>query len=315
VTPSREHATTRAKRSIAGARALYREGLLGESHAYLSGALEALLEAWRVEPLPAAAAADVSSTRAGDTAPKEDVAPGEATAPAEVAEAAAPSEPSVVDGEQQALAAIEWAGYRNVARLRKAAAAIHELGQDQVTSLGRVEWIWAEIERLARFSERRFAPPAAQKRARVRRFVLAGSALLLVVAVVMVLWARPRVVASASYSQEYPAYQAYDGVDSSEWLLPESSQGWIELRLRNPRSVRVVRLLNAHNRDRAAERVRVTAYVGDKAVGSAEGKFKGIMEKRSALDLTIKASGVTKVRVEILSFFGRGGGLSEIELR
>lgn len=290
----------RAKRAVAAARALYREGLLSESHASLVKAFDALLEAWRPEP-----AAVVPTDGEGDAAEP-------APEPADVAE------PIVADAEEQALAAIEKAGYRRMARLRQARTTARELGTEPVTSLGRVEWIWAEIERLTRFSQRQFLTPAAAKRLRIRRIALAGTALVILAVVIGILWARPRIAASATFSTEHPAYHVYDGVDSTEWLLPEASAGWVELRLRSSRTIKTVRLVNCHNRyymDRAAEKVRVTAYAGGKQVGTAEGKFKGIVEKRSTLDLNIKASGVTRVRVEIQSWFGRGGGLSEIELR
>jgi hypothetical protein len=296
MTPFREQAVTRSRRSISAARALYREGLLSESHTYMANALHALLEAWRPE--------------APETPPEEAEKDGDAdeSAPKAVE----------VDPDANALAAIEAAGYRKASRLRKAAAAVRAADTGTRTSLARVEWIWAEVARLARFSERKFASPAAQKRARIRLFVTVGLSALVVLAIIAVLWWRPRVVASATFGSEHPAYQVFDGVDSTEWLLPETSPGWVELRFRAARNVRVVRLVNAHNRyymDRASERVRVTAYAGGESLGSAEGKFKGIVEKRSTLDLALNASGVTRLRVEVLSYFGRGGGLAEIEFR
>jgi hypothetical protein len=287
VTPALEQAVSGSTRAVAAARALYREGLLSESHDYLARALERLVEAWRPEPEPT------------DDAP-------------------APTDTAPADPEEQALRAIEAAGYPKMPRLRQAFAAVRKGHENPVGSLSSVEWIWAELSRLARFSRRHLRKPTEQKRARIRTLVLAGSALVLLLVVVAVLWARPRVDASGTFSPEHPSYHAFDGVDSSEWLLPETSPGWLDLKFRSPRDVRTVRLVNAHNRyymDRAAERVRVTAFAGGKALGSAEGRFKGIVEKRSTLDLAIQASGVTRLRVEVLSWHKRGGGLAEIELR
>jgi hypothetical protein len=278
----REEVVSRSARSVVAARALYREGLLSESHQHMTSAFASLLESWRPE------------------------------APASEGTEALP------DAEDRALAAIEAAGYARISRLREAISAARELESGTVVSLGRVESIWTEIERLARFSRRRFRTPADAKRLRVRRLAVAGVATLATIAVLVTLWMRPRVDASATFSPEQPPSNAFDGVDSTEWLLPDGVPGWVELKFRSPRKVRSVRVVNVHNRyymDRASERVRVTAYAGRAVVGTAERRFKGIVEQRSTQDFKLEASGVTHLRVEVLSFFGRGGGVAEIELR
>jgi hypothetical protein len=278
----REQVVSRSNRSIAAARALYREGLLSESHQHMANAFATLLESWR---------------------PESPASEGTALPP---------------DAEDRAIAAIEAAGYPRIARLRKSIAAIRELDSGDVMSLGRVESIWTEIERLARFSRRRFRSPADAKRLLVRRLAVAGVATLAMIAALVALWIRPRIDASATFSPEQPPSNAFDGVDSTEWLLPDGVPGWVELKFRSPRSIRNVRVANVHNRyymDRASERVRVTAYAGQAVVGTAERRFKGIVEQRSTQDFKLEASGVTRLRVEVLSFFGRGGGFAEIDLR
>jgi hypothetical protein len=59
----------------------------------------------------------------------------------------------------------------------------------------------------------------------------------------------------------------------------------------------------------------VTAFSAAGPVGTAEGRFVGISEKRSVLDLPVEARDVTHLRVEVLSHFGGGGALAEVEVR
>jgi hypothetical protein len=172
-------------------------------------------------------------------------------------------------------------------------------------------------ERLAAFTARRLRSPA-QRRARARRRLaigLLGAAALAVVGISI--WRRPLVSASAVYSTQFPASQAADGLTATEWLLPDGQTGWLELGFRAPRDLRQVRLHNAHNRtynDRATRRFRVTAFAGVRPLASAEDEFDGIISSDPERRVALGARGVTRVRVEILSHFGRGAGLAEVDV-
>ena len=101
------------------------------------------------------------------------------------------------------------------------------------------------------------------------------------------------------------ASRRYDGV-------------WIDVMFPTARSVHSVRLVNSHNlfyADRAARAVRVTAFAGPNEAASVEGSFARLTQERSVLDLPLEAKGVTRVRVELLSYFKTGGGLAEVEVR
>jgi hypothetical protein len=279
-------AVAQARRAVAAGLALWREGLIAESHVYMVEALRAAVGAW---------------------------SPADSVSPSSVPEAAVASTPPPAEA---ALRALGRAGYPSVDRLRTALSApVSKAGGETRPEL---DWIWDEVERLCRFTLRRLTP----KRTRRRRRLYGGATLAALVIVVVLIAANllgaPSVTASGSYALEpHPPSYALDGMAASEWLLPDGAAGWLEIAFRSPRRVHSVRLLNSHNRyfmDRASERVRVIAFSDQWPVATAEGRFDRINIERSALDLPLDAEKVTRLRVEILSYFRTGGGLAEIEV-
>jgi hypothetical protein len=213
------------------------------------------------------------------------------------------------DRDAAALAALERAGYPRVERLR--AVLVARPGQSDA------DVAWGEIERLCRFTAWRLDPPFKRPQVRLLAAVAAGAALVLMAVVAWRLWGRTFATASAAYSSHHAAANAVDGSEATEWLLPDDSLGWLQVNFPSPRSVHHVRLLNAHNvhyQDRGCERVRVTMYCQHRAVASAEGTFVGIVVERSPLDFDLSADCVTYLRVEVLSYFKKGGGLAEVEV-
>jgi hypothetical protein len=272
----------RARRAIDCASALFREGLVPECHEYMVSALNLLLEGWA------------------------SVAPAPESAELEPA------------GAERALTALERAGYRQAARLRAAVTSTAAPASLAAAPRCDVEWIWAEVERLASFSARRAMTPHARKVAR-RRVALASSlVLLLAVLLCLRLWGRSRVSASSEFSAAHPASNAVDGLEATEWLLPDATTGWIDVMFPTARSVHRVLLVNSHNlfyADRAAQAVRVTAFAGPSKAASVDGSFTRLTQDRSVLELPLEAKGVTRVRVELLSYFKAGGGLAEVDVR
>ncbi len=115
----------------------------------------------------------------------------------------------------------------------------------------------------------------------------------------------------------FPPAKAVDGDATTEWLLPLGFPGWIDVHLERPRTLRAVRLLNAHNRthnDLATRDYRVEVFAGGRLAGAAQGAFSGINPSGQWVRHPIAARGVTRVRVWVDTFHGAAGGLGEIEL-
>jgi hypothetical protein len=271
-----------ARRSMAAADALWRVGLVGEANRFVESALRSTLLAW---------------------------VPGEA-----------PS--SDLD---RALAALERAGYATPERARRALAAsapstsatTPEAALDGAASRIDLDELWGEAERLLNFTTKRLVPSTRRRRSRL---LWGGGALGLFLAVLVVdrLWVRPNATASGVFSPEYPAAYAIDGIESTEWVLPDHTPGWLEIAYSSARRLRSVRIVNGHNSpylDRASERVRVTAFADEGAVATVEGRFPRLMPERSVLELPLDARHVTHLRVDVLSYFGSGGGLAEVEAK
>jgi hypothetical protein len=268
-----------ARRALDCGRALFRENLVPECDACFTTALGALLAAWTPEP-PAQAATD-----------------------------AEPWDPKAAT-----LAALEGAGYRRADRL----AALWPRASDAPAAepaSTRIDLApWTEIERLYRFTVWHLDPPF--KRPRVRLLALAGATAVVVLstAVAWRLWARTIATASAVYSSAHAAANAIDGLDATEWLLPDAKLGWLQVNFPSPRALNHVRILNAHNihfQDRGCEKVRVTIFCHAQPVAAADGTFSA---PKTYLDFDFRADCVTHLRVEVLSFFKMGGGLAEIEV-
>lgn len=271
-----------ARRAMGAAQALWRSGHLPECHAFMLSSLRATLDAW----LPSDA----------------------------------PLEPEA--REQKALALLAEHEYPRIQALRGVLSALRS-PRDAPPSAAPgaalppdFERIWLEAERLLRFSEARLRPRADGRR---RRVLLAGLLSASVIAALFLayrLWGRVRVEASAVYSPAIPASYAVDDLENTEWLLPDAALGWIDLQFPHPRRLHDVVVLNGHNRaylDRATRRFRLTAYDGHKVRATADGEFPSLTAARSALDVKLQAKHVTRLRLEVLSYFGSGSAVAEIQ--
>jgi len=278
------HSVARAQLCIDRGLSLFRDGFLPECHEYIVKALRLQLDAWgSVE----------STAESGQGEPQA--------------------------AREQALLVLERAGYRRIDRLRAALLADEPTSSNTLapTPSADFDWIWAEVERLTRFSADHALTPRARKLRRFRRSLLSGALVILVLLIGCRLWGRPRAEASAIHSEPHSAKNAVDGLEATEWLLPDSTPGWIDVTLPAARTVHSIRLINARNvfyADRATRAVHVTAFTERGPAASVDGAFAAFSETRSVLDLPLEAREVARIRVEILSYFKSGGGLAEIEI-
>ncbi len=180
-----------------------------------------------------------------------------------------------------------------------------------------VDWLERARLVLARIGER--TPQAAALRRRRMRAFFA----VLVVVCGLVGWlvyrAETNVSARASgqFAADTNAALAIDGLERTEWLLPNDRPGWLELELTRSRVLRAVVIKNARNRhylDRAAREVRIEAFDRKKRVFEGTVEFKRIEENPAAVRVELPGVKVSRVRLEVKSYFSRGGGLAEVTL-
>lgn len=122
--------------------------------------------------------------------------------------------------------------------------------------------------------------------------------------------------ASASWGDAFTPKAAVDGLVRTEWLLPDATAGWVEVRLARPRSVSRIRLLNARNlphADRSTDEFHMEAFLGEKVVKSIDGRFPGYRPKPTWIAYDVDET-VDRVRIEVRSWHLSGGGFAEIEV-
>ena len=127
--------------------------------------------------------------------------------------------------------------------------------------------------------------------------------------------ASPRPTVSASYGSDFKGRYAIDGVEATEWLLPDGATGWLELDFSGGKQLREVRLLNARNRhylDRGTKRAKLVTSRAGEAVETLEVELPGPTEKSRERRVKLRGMQVDKLRIEVLSHHGLGAGLAEV---
>ncbi|MEI9951934.1 MAG: hypothetical protein WDO74_23865 [Pseudomonadota bacterium] len=167
-----------------------------------------------------------------------------------------------------------------------------------------------------------------RRAARTRRAIVLGrvgwlSALLAIIAAVVFavrLRDRFHVVESSHYAPAYAAFAArnvIDGNQATEWLAPDGTPAWLDLKFDPAIQVTAVRVLNGHNsfyNDRATKVLEVTLFAGQSAVAHSELTLPGLEEPAQALTLPIAATGVTRIRFFAREYYGKGASLAELEV-
>lgn len=125
--------------------------------------------------------------------------------------------------------------------------------------------------------------------------------------------------ASATYQGRttFEADRAVDGDPNTEWLLPDDTVGWLDLELDPPRRVGKVTIRNAANasyNDRGTKGYRVEVYARGRRVRSYTGEFETRGGRRPSRERVqwIGLARVEKIRVDVISWHGKGGGIAEV---
>jgi hypothetical protein len=137
----------------------------------------------------------------------------------------------------------------------------------------------------------------------------------------LALWTRAQLhqdhaTASSVYenSPKLGAASVIDGDLSTEWVLPNRVPGWVEIQLGQPIHLKRVRIVNGRNPpydDRSARKVRITAFPEQ---GAEVDAFLTFDADEPTREVPLDVAGVQRVRVDVLSFEGRGGAIAEVEL-
>lgn len=108
-----------------------------------------------------------------------------------------------------------------------------------------------------------------------------------------------------------------DGYLATEWAADARPPLVIDLSLHPARDIRAIELLNGHNppwNDRGTRDFRVEAYSGGRRVSAATGRFGAMSTDFEVARVPMLASQITTIRVQILSWHGRGPALAEIRV-
>ena len=150
---------------------------------------------------------------------------------------------------------------------------------------------------------------------------LSALALLLVscVAAALLLVPRPRVLVtpSAIHGPAYSAANATDGDPATEWLLPDNTAGFMELRLLPARAVSRVTVLNAHNspfNDRGTKAWTIELWRGAEKVATRDGEW-AFTPTPTPTVVPLSAAGVDRIRFVLKSHHQFGAGIAEISFQ
>jgi len=125
--------------------------------------------------------------------------------------------------------------------------------------------------------------------------------------------------ASASFNDapDFEPSRAIDGNVDTSWLLPDRTNGWIEVTINPPRSVNRVRIMNTTNvpyHDRATGQYQVQLFSGSNVLQAAEGTFPETSTPSWVTHDVGNTEAVDRVRVTVNSWMQHGGGIAEIAI-
>lgn len=125
--------------------------------------------------------------------------------------------------------------------------------------------------------------------------------------------------ASASFNDapDFEPSRAIDGNVDTSWLLPDRTNGWIEVTINPPRAVQRVRIMNTTNvpyHDRATGQYQVQLFSGSNVLQAADGTFPETSTPSWVTHDLGNTESVDRVRVTVNSWLQHGGGIAEIAI-
>lgn len=161
--------------------------------------------------------------------------------------------------------------------------------------------------------------PTGRRAMRLERRVVAVATLLCLM-ILAVWWSRRHVVeaeASAVWGGKYVAANAVDGQEATHWLLPDMATGWLDLKLKPPRKVTTVSILNAYDPPNyAVVEYRLEARVGGRLVKAYDGTLPTSYGTKPPWVFVPFATDekVDTIRIVVKSHRDLGAGLAEVKI-
>jgi hypothetical protein len=120
--------------------------------------------------------------------------------------------------------------------------------------------------------------------------------------------------ASSELDEQYAADRAIDGDPNTAWTAKGGGVEWLEIRFR-PRAMHTLSILNGDTLpEHAAREIRVEFFLRDEVFPAGNRTFD---VQTPAQWVTYEVDGLRcdRVRIEILSHYGAGGALAEVEVK
>jgi hypothetical protein len=151
----------------------------------------------------------------------------------------------------------------------------------------------------------------------VRPAFAAFAALLVLLGAFLLARKRPVTVeASATAEPALVADHLIDGDEKTEWALPDRTPGYVDVVMAEPRKVARIKLLNSKNLpsgERGVREFKVEAFLaGNQVVKAVEGAFSTWSREPQWQTVDLDVPNVTRLRVSVKTWFGAGGGLTEL---
>jgi len=141
---------------------------------------------------------------------------------------------------------------------------------------------------------------------------------------VLVVWVRRpgavKATASSVWGAKFVAANAVDGIDGTEWLLPDAQPGYLDIELVPPRSVKKLKMLNGTNAkdpERAINEYELQFFAAGQdtqPVKTLTGSFGATFNPTppwTTVDVGV-GDKIARVRLNVKSWTGRGASLAEI---